>query len=192
MKTLSIIVASFLALTASAQNLAVQFYGTNSQSIPQFWPKYVQPIGSSTNVPVGFVLLTQPQLNSIVSTNQSAYNTTVSNATFTVTSGNNSNYFAWYNLYTNLPAGISDSYTRSNTMWLCWQTNILIAASINAGTNSAAQDHTRFVQWSSNSVTQSQTMWIDQIYLHNLIQYLSRLGPGLQGIYQPSSDPVGH
>jgi len=78
MKNLLPLLISFMCSTVVAQNFSVSFYsglspnGTNDAAFPFYWPLRVQPIGTSTNIAAGFVLMTSNQLYNCVQTNSAA------------------------------------------------------------------------------------------------------------------------
>ena len=90
----------------------------------------------------------------------------LSNLTENLNTQNNSNYNAWLSIYTNIPAGINDSSNRIVTV-----TNLF--TSFISGTNSAA---------GTNSIIKGmlQQQMYTYVYLNQIINYLSKLGPGLQ------------
>lgn len=65
MKTAIILILS--SLSCVAQNVAVLTYQNDASGVPNGWPKQVQPIGASTNLPAGYeppwIVMTQAQLN---------------------------------------------------------------------------------------------------------------------------------
>lgn len=101
--------------------------------------------------------------------------TNAANPMFQVQTNATRKYALWYAIYTNLPTGLADSTTRTNSAWIAWN-------SFKSGTNTAAGTNSLI----SNAL---QGQYIQWIYTRQLIDYLNKLGSGLQTIYQPGADP---
>ena len=83
---------------------AVKFYGAgNSFGLPEYWPQVIQH--DATNAPAGFVLLTQAQLDEIISTNQPAYNLWESNRAYIAQAKLDANLARIVELFQQIPAG---------------------------------------------------------------------------------------
>lgn len=62
----------FICLTASAQNTAVRWSGTNSDGIPFYWPIILQSVGTNTAFG-GAIVLTPNELETVIRTNRTAF-----------------------------------------------------------------------------------------------------------------------
>lgn len=148
-------------------------YGQTWQILP---PNDVLPDQYWTNQPLtnahtaAFSLELGLIQNGIVAANQALLTTTNQTAA-------SSNYAAWHSMFTNIPAGINDSSNRIAALGVIY-TNLL------SGTNTQAQDNAQLTQM-------AHQQYYSFVYLNQIIAYLSRLGPGLQQVYQPTNDPVG-
>jgi len=183
MKTLLL----FLSICSSclADNWAVTFWSTiptndpmRVAGCPTNQPIQWSDIGNSTNVTPPAVCLSDADLANCFTTNLAAFQAAQSNAQHLAQVQTATNYAAWSAIYAQMPQGIADSSNRIVTA-----TNLLW--SFKSGTNSAAGTNAIIVQM----LQSQQYAWT---YLNQIIGYLSRLGPGLQAIYQPANDPVGH
>lgn len=185
MKTiLALLLGITLTITARAQVgtfYAVTFYATNSPQVLGGWPQWEPAIGGvralgTTNGPVltNEVLFAWVDVNALISTNQAAFSA-YQQAQYTASPAG-TNYAAWLSLYNQIPLGISDTSNRMVTL-----TNLY--SSWRSGTNSAAQ---------TNAIITSviQNDYYTWVYMNQIIKYLSKLGPGLQSIYNPASDPT--
>lgn len=170
MKTrFSILLCILFNLALNAQYVLVNFYPTN------------QPYFGMTNYP-------SESSNSTSSLLVSGWASNVTVATYLTletqssiiqqaqANASQSNYLAWYSIYSNIPAGIIDSSNRIAAVGVIY-TNLL------SGTNTQAQDNAQLTQM-------AHQLYFTYVYLNQLIAYLSRLGPGFQQIYNPSSDPI--
>lgn len=169
------VIPFLFAFSALGQNILLTCYPDNQpfQGLTN-WPILVRPVTWSTNTPGWQTNMALSNFNSMMVVLSPIY----SNANRTSLSGPNSNYVAWFNVYTQMPLGIQDSSNRIATF------NSLLS-SWSSGTNTAAQ---------TNSIVKQtiQNQSIVMTYLNQIIGYLSRLGPGLQQVYQPANDPVGN
>ena len=174
MKKLTLILTLFFSFTALAQFVA--------------YPAYLVSTNSGTNWflsasgewdPVRCVPIQSQSAISQELTNNAAANIAANFALLTTTNPTaaSTNYAAWYSMFTNIPAGINDSSNRIAALGVIY-TNLL------SGTNTQAQDNAQLTQM-------AHQQYYSFVYLNQIIAYLSRLGPGLQQIYQPTNDPVG-
>lgn len=172
MKTLLLFLLGF---SCSAQYIAVTFNSPTSGAPTNLWKDCVYQ--SNTNTRPAQILFTIGSFNAYMATNMAgflAWQTNTANPQWLI----QQNYTAWFNVYTQMPIGIQDSSNRIATF------NSLLS-SWSSGTNTASQ---------TNSIIKQtiQNQSIVMTYLNQIIGYLSRLGPGLQQVYQPANDPVGH
>jgi hypothetical protein len=159
-------------------NVLVNFYPANQPYLGLTnWPANSLPVSFSTNAPGWQTNMTLAAYEALTNSQWAVYligqEAVVENQQALVMS----NYSAWNALYTNIPAGIADSSNRIAAMGVIY-TNLL------AGTNTQAQDNAQMTQM-------AKQLYYSYVYLNEMIIYLSRLGPGLQGIYNPTTDPVG-
>ncbi len=164
-----------IAIASKAQNYSVSFQG-NPVGYPTNWPFWSTPIGTNTVVTPPNVLMTFSQLTNCYATNLDAFNAFYSNNNYQATLIANSNYTAWYGIYTNLPSGIADSTTRTNNAWKDYNSFI-------SGTNTAA---------GTNSIIKNALLdrYVGFIYERQLLDYLNKLGPGIQRVFDPSGTPA--
>lgn len=168
-----------ICASAFSQNVLVTFWPTNQpyQGLTN-WPQGAKPVSWSTNTPGWATNMTLANYSAYVAAQQPVYDAGVSNALYSANVNISSNAAAWQAMYVQIPLGISDSSNRIFTLG-----NLI--ASWNSGTNNAA---------GTNSIIKQtmQNVQVSYQYLNQIIVYLSRLGPGLQQVYQPANDPVGH
>lgn len=169
----------FICVSALADNYSVTFWSVIPPSdpmrvagAPTNQPYIWINIGSSTNVTPPAILLSADQLATCFATNAAAWSNALVQCNYNVTS----NYNAWYSIYTNIPAGMVDSSNRMAALLLNYNSFI-------SGTNTAA---------GTNAIIKSviNQTYYTFVYLNQMINYLSKLGPGLQQIYNPESDPT--
>lgn len=155
------------------QNVAVRFYGSNPDGLPANWPVQVQPCGTNTSV-AGFSVMTQAELNAIISTNRAAYTAWESNKIFAAQAKLNENMTRLLTLYNQIPK--ARTWTAS-TLTTC--TNI--DASLASGTNSNAQIIARVRQINAEAATQARIQ-------AGILELLQRLGPVLRDMYRADND----
>jgi hypothetical protein len=109
---------------------------------------------------------------------QAAYLAAASNAIYQVAMPLSLTSNAWWTMYQQMPLGISDSSNQLATV-----SNLY--SSFVSGTNTAAQTNSI----TASALQEDRKLWN---YVNQIIIYLSRLGPGLNTLYQTTSDPVGH
>ena len=183
MKTiLSLFFGFCLTVSAQTNYYGVQFYATNSSQVLAGYPQWepipngVRALGMTTNgLATNEVLFTEQSLNQCVSSNipaMSAYQQAQAALNPATT-----NMIAWQALYNQIPLGITDTSNRMTTL-----TNLY--SSWLSGTNSATGTNNIIKQVIQND-------YYTWVYLNQLINYLSKLGPGLQTIYNPANDPTG-
>ena len=168
---------SLTIAACSAQNVLVNFYPAN------------QPFAGLTNYPAQDLEVTWSTnspgwATNMLDTDYAAYKAGLLPAYLTASS--NAQYQASLPVATNLanymllssmiPLGLADCTTRTNTLWTEYW-------SFRSGTNSAA---------GTNAIVADVIMqcYISDIYHREILDLLSRLGPVLQQLYQPASDPV--
>ena len=167
-----------LCLTASAQNALVKYYPANAPyNGLTNWPKVVALCSNNVAVPAGWdAAVATNTLADSVAAQQPVYDAGVSNQLASIQSQNNSNYLNWFAIYTNIPTGIADCTTRTNQLWSIYR-------SLASGTNNQTQINSQTTQLALQ-------LYIDLIYHRQILDYLTRLGPGLQALYNPASDPT--
>lgn len=177
MKTiLSLLLSASICL---GQNILVNFY-TPNQPFPGLtnYPAQTLTVSWSTNSPGWQTNMLVSDFVAYTASFQAAYLAESSNAIYQVTIPLSLTSNAWWTMYQQMPIGIFDSSNRQvavSALWSSWK----------SGTNSASQTNAII----TSALQQDQFVWT---YLNQIIIYLSRLGPGLNAIYQPTQDPVGH
>lgn len=162
--TLAILLVS---LPLCAQNILVNFWPNNQpyQGLTN-WPQGVKPVSWSTNTSGWTTNMLLSDYSAYVAAQQPVYDAGVSNAQFTLSSINSSNYAAWYAIYTNISTGVADTSNRMASV-------TSLTASWKSGTNTPAG--------TNNIITSMFTHWYyDWVYFNQVLQYLKVLGPGVQ------------
>lgn len=196
MKTRLCLIGLVLALCVAvhSQNVLVNFY-PNNQPYPGLtnWPYNDLKTNYTGSVPGWTTNMLLSDYTAYVAALKPVYDAGVSNAYYvTVTANVLSNYNAWYSLYTNIPAGLTDTSNRINVFTNMSRQLTVLNASWNSGTNNAAGTNRVIGGILTNMVIQASQGQYTWTYLNQIINYLSRLGPGLQQGYNPALDPVGH
>lgn len=102
----------FSGFLAFGQDYSVCFYGPgNPDGLPEFWPKTVQP--GATNLPAGFVAMTQAALDDCIATNKPAYTAWQSNRVYVAQAKISANLARIVELFQQIPTGRA---SMTNTM----------------------------------------------------------------------------
>lgn len=187
MKLLSFLLFCVISLTVCSQdtnsttsltNALVNFKPDNQPYVGiTNYPASMLTVSFQTNLPGWSTNMLLEDYFSYVSAIQSspAWILGKSNANFIRNYTFSNNYALWYSIFTNIPTGIADCTTRTNSAWNDYMSFI-------SGTNNAA---------GTNRIIANLLIdrYVGYIYHRQILDYLTRLGPGLQKMYDPLTDP---